>query len=78
MVRRRCPTALVRRSLFREWPHEAVTHACETDLLILGGPRRGTRTGLGPGRGTRTGLGPTAQAAVVHAPGSVLLVPRSG
>jgi nucleotide-binding universal stress UspA family protein len=68
MVRRRCPTALVHRSLFREWPHEAVTHACETDLLILGGPRRGTRTGLGP----------TAQAAVVHAPGSVLLVPRSG
>jgi hypothetical protein len=68
MVSRRCPTALVRRLLFREWPHEAVTHARETDLLILGGPHRGTRPGLGL----------TAQAAVLHASGSVLMVPRSG
>jgi nucleotide-binding universal stress UspA family protein len=68
LVRRRCPTVLVGRSLVREWPHEAVAHIRETDLLILGGPHPGTRAGLGL----------TAQAAVAHAPGSVLLVPRSG
>jgi hypothetical protein len=37
-------------------------------VLILGGPHRMARTGLGL----------IARAAVTHAPGSVLLVPRSG
>jgi nucleotide-binding universal stress UspA family protein len=68
IIRRRCRTALVHRVLVREWPHEAVTDSLEADVLILGGPHRITRTGLGL----------TARAAVAHAPGSVLLVPRSG
>ncbi|MFR9802388.1 universal stress protein [Pseudonocardia sp. RS010] len=62
------PGVAVSRDLVRAWPHEVLDETLDADLLVVGGPRP-----EGP-----TDLGLTARAAVVHAPCSVLVVPRAG
>ncbi|MGI5129977.1 universal stress protein [Pseudonocardia sp. CA-107938] len=52
--------------LVRARPHEVVGERLDADLLVLGGPRRGTDGALGL----------VALSALHHAPCSVLLVPR--
>jgi hypothetical protein len=62
------PDVGVGRELVRAWPHEVLDETLDADLLVVGGPRPD-----GPCE-----LGLTARAAVVHAPCSVLVVPRAG
>ena len=54
--------------LRRVWPHELVGEGSDADLLVVGGPHRGSHEQLGP----------VASSAVTHAPCPVLLVPREG
>ncbi|GAA4677696.1 hypothetical protein GCM10023215_08090 [Pseudonocardia yuanmonensis] len=61
------PGVPVGRELVRAWPHEVLDETLDADLLVVGGPRP-----HGPDE-----LGLTARAAVVHAPCSVLVVPRA-
>ncbi|MCE0765424.1 universal stress protein [Pseudonocardia kujensis] len=61
------PGVPVGRDLVRAWPHEILDETLEADLLVVGGPRPN-----GPAE-----LGLTALTAVVHAPCSVLVVPRA-
>jgi nucleotide-binding universal stress UspA family protein len=65
---RAAPGLPVEARLRRVWPHELVGEGSDADLLVVGGPHRGSH-----GR-----LGPVASSAVSHAPCPVLLVPREG
>jgi nucleotide-binding universal stress UspA family protein len=61
------PDVTIGRDLVRAWPHEVLDETLEADLLVVGGARPS-----GPAE-----LGLTALTAVVHAPCSVLVVPRA-
>jgi len=53
-------------ALVRAWPHEILGERLDADLLVLGGPRAGSRDRLGL----------VARSAARHAPCAVLLAPR--